>query len=386
MRTQKVAGFFTALCCLLGPLSATAATPPINLTSEQRASITNIVSRAMTRQRIPGLVVAVAVAGHPLYERAFGDRAPGKPAEVSTIFPIGSITKQFTAACVMWLAERHRLDVDYPVSRYVANTPHGSEITVKELLDQTSGLADYTSAPALKAALGKGLMNSFSSEQLLALMADKPLRFRPGTKYEYSNTNYVLAGMVIKAVSGETYKEFLRKHILVPLGLRRTQYLRTSVPLGSDVARGYGIESGRVTVLPNFAMSWASSAGALASDANDIIKWDDGFFHGRVVASALVRTMTTPVDTGEKFEIPFQAGMKSYYAYAWVISRFHGYRMIWHNGGFPGAHAMNAYFPSSNMEIVVLTNLFVSNPESIAEQVYAGAWRKQVKIGRARSH
>jgi D-alanyl-D-alanine carboxypeptidase len=381
MSTHKVAGLFATLCCLLGPPLATPAMPPIHLTPGQRASITNIVMQAMKQQRIPGMVVAVAVAGHPIYEKAFGDRVPGKAADVSTIFPLGSITKQFTSACVMWLVERRRVDLDYPIKRYVGNVPHAGEITVRELLDQTSGLVSYTDVPALKAALGKGLMNSLSSAQLLAFIDNKPLKFAPGTKYEYSNTNYVLAGMIVEAVSGETYEEFLRKHIVVPVGMTRTQYLRTSVPVGGDVAIGYEIKSGLPTPLPAFSMSWASSAGALASDVNDMVKWDDAFFHGRIVAPALVHTMTAISHTGEKFEVPFQPGMKAYYGYAWVNSRFDGYRMIWHNGGFPGDHTMNAYFPSSDMEIVVLTNLAESKPEAVVEQVYATALPEERKIG-----
>jgi CubicO group peptidase (beta-lactamase class C family) len=351
------------------PLSNTR--PHIYLTSEQRASITSILTQAMAKQKIPGMVVALAVAGHPIYERAFGDRASGKPADISTIFPIGSITKQFTAACVMWLSEKHRLDLDSPVSRYAASVPHGDEITVRELLDQTTGLVSSTEQPVLQQALRPLLYHgssvnvsslNVSSSQALALISNKPLKFRPGTRYDYSNTNYLAAGMVVAAVSGETYQHFLREHILIPLGLKRTQYLHTSIPEGDDVARGYTISNGtdHPVVLPKFSLTWAGSAGALASDVADLVRWDDAFFHGRVVPAAVVRTMTTPV--------------KSDYGYGWAVYYYEkGSGMPWHNGGFPGAHAMNLYYPPADMEVIVLTNLEQAHPEEIATQVLGAA-------------
>lgn len=358
--------------------------PPvqIHLTSGQRAAITKILTQTMASQRIPGMVVAVAVAGHPIYERALGERAPGKPVDIDTIFPIGSITKQFTAACVMWLSEKHRLDLDSAVSRYVVNVPHGTEVTVRELLDQTSGLYNYTDQPLVQRAAADLLsnavsstslysLNNVSSSQALALISNRPLKFRPGTQFDYSNTNYIAAGMVIEAVSGETYERFLRKHILVPLGLERTEYIHTSIPLGSDVARGYTISKNGREVLPRFSLAWTGSAGALASDVVDLVKWDAAFFHGRVVPPAIVRTMTTPV--------------KSDYGYGWHTYQFAGTRVPWHNGGSPGLHAMNVYYPPADMEVVVLTNLMQSNPEGTAAQIIGVVLHPQQQSARTTS-
>jgi D-alanyl-D-alanine carboxypeptidase len=339
-----------------------AATPPSRLTDGERRSIDDIVRDTIERDRIPGLAIEIAVHGRPLYARTFGERSPGQSVTATTVFPIGSITKQFTAACVMMLAQAHRVNLDTPVSRYVRNAPHGNEITVRQLLDQTSGLLDYTEEPALQAALGASRLNRVSPVQLLAIVANKPLAFRPGSHVYYSNTNYVLAGMVVQAVSRETFQSFLERHILSQLAMHHASYLDTSVPQGLDVARGYGIKNGRVSLLPPFTMSWAGAAGALASDAGDLVKWDDAFFHGRVLEPASVVEMTRPV--------------KRDYGYGWAIDRVDGQRMVWHNGGLPGAHAMNAYFPDSDMEVVVLTNIFTSDPEGIARRVYAVATKR----------
>lgn len=374
--TRQTAVLVTTLCCALPvPVAATARMKPIPLTPQQGASITNVLTRAMVKQHIPGMVVAIAVAGQPIYERAFGERAPGKPTDISTIFPLGSITKQFTAACVVWLSAKRRLDLDSAVSRYVAGVPHGKEITVRELLDQTTGLVSSTEQPVLQQALrplvsdaSSGNANGLdiSSSQELALISDKPLKFSPGTRYDYSNTNYLAATMVMEEVSGETYEKFLHEHILAPLGLKRTEYIRTSIPQGGDVARGYTITgNGHQTLLPEFSMRWATAAGSLASDASDLARWDDAFFHGRVVPAADVRMMTTPV--------------KSDYGYGWAIYYYHrGTGVPWHNGAFPGAHAMNLYYPPADMEVIVLTNLMQSLPEEIAAQVLGVAlhWRQ----------
>jgi CubicO group peptidase (beta-lactamase class C family) len=346
------------LICFLIPASSSGTeTSAPQLTNAQRVAIDRTVHEAMATQKIPGLAIEVAVGGRTLYARALGVRSLGKPVDGTTVFPIGSITKQFTAACVVILAEEQRINLDSPVSRYIADAPHAREVTVRQLLDQTSGLPDYSAQSELQAAVGKNKLTHLRPQQLMAMIANKPLKFKPGTKFDYSNTNYVLAGMIVKSASGNDYEDFLKAHILRPLDMSATQYLRTSIAQGDDVARGYKLKSRRQTALPPFTMSWAGAAGALASDTHDLVKWDVAFFGGRVVSPSAVKEMTTPV--------------KSDYGYGWVVERVQGDSMIWHNGELPGAHAMNAFFPRSNMEIIVLTNLPEADPEGLAKRVYA---------------
>jgi CubicO group peptidase (beta-lactamase class C family) len=349
-------------CAASSFAAASAVTPHAALTPAQRASIDALVRRTMAAQKIPGISVEVAVGGHTLYARGFGTRSAGAPVTPATVFAVGSITKQFTAACVVMLAEQRSLDLDAPVSRYLAHVPHGDEVTVRELLDQTSGLADYTAQPALQAAVGKDKLTDVTPARLLAMIAQKRLAFQPGARFAYSNTNYLVAGMIVEAVSGEPLGTFLREHVAAPAGMRDMQYLTTSIPDGANVARGYSPKKGRVVAAPRFTMSWARGAGALASTARDLVAWDDAFFHGRIVSPASVRMMTTAV--------------KSDYGYGWVVEPGRGERMIWHNGEIPGVHAMNAYFPGSDLAIVVLTNLGGSKPEDLAKQIKAVVSRR----------
>lgn len=162
--------------------------------------------------------------------------------------------------------------------------------------------------------------------------------------------------MLVQAVSGESFASFMRKHIFELVRLNQTRYLRTSVPQGSDASRGYEVDKGRFVVLPPFTMSWAAGAGAVASDVRDLIAWDNAFFGGRIINTTLVQIATTP------------SRVENDYAFGWAVDHVKGQRMVWHNGGLPGVHAMNAVFPQSGWQIVVLTNIYTANPEGIAKE------------------
>ncbi len=163
------------------------------LSAQQNAAIAAIAHRAMVKRRIPGMAIGIGHQGKIFYASGFGVRDRGKAVDENTVFAIGSITKQFTAACVMLLVQDGRVRLDSPIERYLPGAPHAHEVTVRELLDQTSGLADYSSRPALQRALHPHLLTELKPATLIGFVASEPLEFQPGTKFEYSNTNYVLA-------------------------------------------------------------------------------------------------------------------------------------------------------------------------------------------------
>lgn len=342
------------------------------LSRAQMRQIDAIATRALAAQHISGMEVGVARNGKLLYVRGYGlrDRAHHLPVTAQTVFPIGSITKQFTAACVMELVNRGKVDLNAHVSTYLPRAPHGSRITVRQLLNQTSGLPDYLENKPLLTSIMNGTVGPSSVPSLVALVDGKPLHFKPGTKYEYSNTNYALAGMIVAKVSGMPYGEFLRTTILKPLHLTSMQYLSYSPPSGSDVSRGYNYSKGKFTLIPRFSLDWGNAAGALASDAADVASWDHAYFTGAVIPLKDVRVATTPpagiVMLASKNRVN-NIGLG--YAFGWVQARAEGRQMIWHNGGLPGARAMNATFPADGLEIVVLTNATDAAPESVALQI-----------------
>jgi CubicO group peptidase (beta-lactamase class C family) len=367
MNTLK--GAAVALTFALGSTAPAHANP---LSAAQLQQINAIAAQALSAQHISGMQIGIGRRGKVLYVQGYGlrDRAKHLPVTARTVFPIGSITKQFTAAAVMDLVERGKVDLNARVSKYVPKAPHGDQITVRELLDQTSGLPDYLEYKPLLQSIMAGTVRPQMVASMVALVDGKPLHFKPGSKYEYSNTNYALAGMLIAHVSGEPYARFLQQTILRPQHLDAMQYLRTSVPAGTDASRGYDYAKGRFKLLADFSMDWGNAAGALASDATDLIRWDDAYFSGAVIPLSAVRIATTPpsgiVMLASKNRVN-NIGLG--YAFGWVQARAEGRRMIWHNGGLPGARAMNAAFPQDGLEIVVLTNATDAQPENVALKI-----------------
>lgn len=354
---------------LAASVAAVSASP---LTAAQMKQIDKIAIGALAKQHVSGMEVAVGRNGTVLYARGYGlrDRASRLLVTAQTVFPIGSITKQFTAACVMMLVDGGKVDLNARVARYLPTAPHGNEITVRELLNQTSGLPDYLEYKPLLAAIMAGTDRPHAVPSLVALVNGKPLHFKPGTKYEYSNTNYALAGMLVARVSGIPYGQFLQRRIFTPQGMSATQYLRSSVPAGPDATRGYNYSNGRFTVIPRFSMDWGNAAGAIASNGHDLIRWDNAFFGGAVIPLPTVRVATTPPDRIVMLASKDRSNNLGIgYAFGWVQARAEGRQMIWHNGGLPGARAMNATFPRTGIDIVVLTNATVASPEETALKI-----------------
>lgn len=361
--------FAAAIAFLVATGMQAAANP---LSSQQIKAIDAIAAQALAKQHVSGLEIGVGRAGRVLYARGYGlrDRAANLPVTAATVFPVGSITKQFTAACVMLLVQRGKLDLGARVSAYLPDAPHARDVTVRELLDQTSGLTDYLDDKSLLASILSGKARPDSVEHFVSLVKGKELHFKPGTKWEYSNTNYALAGLLVARASGMPFGRFLQTQILGPAGMGASQYLRWSVPAGSDATRGYGWSKQGFVPLPEFSMDWGNAAGALASNVRDLIDWDGAYFSGRVVSPQSVRISTTPPARVVMVASKHPANNLGIgYAFGWVQGRDEGRRLIWHNGGLPGARAMNAVFAQDGLEIVVLTNASEADPEGTALRI-----------------
>ncbi|HUN29551.1 MAG TPA: serine hydrolase domain-containing protein [Alphaproteobacteria bacterium] len=344
------------------------------LSPAQQANIASIVTSAMAQQHLIGVEVAVGRNGSTLFSKGYGqrDKAKNLPVTPNTIFPIGSISKQFTAACVMLLVQQGKIDLDAKLAAYLPSAPHASQITVREILDQTSGLHDYLENKPLITALFAGTWTTHEPfAYYVNLTRSDALNFKPGTKWEYSNTNYAVAGMLVAKVSGESYQRFLTHNIFRAHELTAMQYLTWSIPVGSDVTRGYNYAKGAYTLVPRYDMSWGGAAGAIASDASDLVKWDGAFFGGKVITQNNVELATTP-PRGITLGLPAgntQSQIANGYGFGWVVGQDEGRRIIWHNGGLIGARAMNAVFPDDGLEIVILTNATTADPEAIALRI-----------------
>ncbi len=355
---------------------AVAAQPPTpvkctgSLPASQVSAIRKIAESALQEQHISGLTVGIGRNGNVIFGCGYGlrDRAHQLPSDADTVYPIGSITKQFTATAVMLLAQDGKVDIDAPVARYLPTAPHAKEVTVRNLLNQTSGLDDYIHHLPLKDWSSPRF--DLSPKQYARMVAGTKLGFKPGTKWQYSNTNYLLLGMLVSKVSGQPYATFLHQRILAPNHLTTMQYLTHYAASAADSSRPYDYKAKHFVALTNIPMGWANSAGALASTAADLIRWDGAFFNDRILDADGVRSMTTPPNIPME-RTRMQALLRGY-AFGWVDGRDHGRTVIWHNGGLPGARAMNATFPHNGLEVIVLTNASTAAPEKIALAI-AGA-------------
>jgi D-alanyl-D-alanine carboxypeptidase len=368
----RTPGRAAALAILVQFCAAVLPASAATLSAAQVSSIDRIAAKALAQQHVSGMAVGVGRNGMVLFARGYGlrDRANGLPVTAGTIFPVGSITKQFTSTCVMLLVQQGKVRLDSPVAQYLPNAPHAREITVRELLDQTSGLPDYLEDKTLYAAIVAGTTKNETKAQFVALINGAPLHFKPGTKWEYSNTNYALLGLLIEKVSGQPYERFVTDNILNPLDLRNTLFLTTFVPNRPDVTQGYNYVKNAFVAVRNYDMSWGNAAGALASTVSDLIRWDGAFYGGKVISPESVKIATTapagiPVIASKTPKNNIGQG----YAFGWMDGQDEGRNLIWHNGGVIGGRAMNLVFPDDGLEIVVLTNASSGEPESTSLQI-----------------
>lgn len=314
----------------------------IALTASQSHAIDQLVKKTLATEQIAGATVAVSVRGKIAYESGFGfaDIGTKRRASLDTAYPIGSVTKQFTAACVLLLAQDGKLSLDDPLSRYVPGLPWADRVTLRHLLDQESGVEDFR--------LGAiDMSTKLSHDQVIARLAKTDLLFAPGSRYEYSNSNYYLLGLVIEKVSGKTYQSFLGSRVLGRLGLASTFYNDGSRPNG-PLAAGYNTTpSGPQPVAAENA-DWAYAAGSIASTVADLAKWDETLGSPGFLNAESLDEMFTPgtVDSGAATD----------YAFGWVVVKHDGHRLYWHNGEVTGFHAMNATFPDDRTDVIVLTN------------------------------
>ena len=365
-RVFLAAATLAAVCLAGGRVDAAA------LTGAQAGKVDSIVRDAMAKQHLAGVEIGIGRQGTLLFSRGYGlrNRAKHLPVTANTVFPIGSITKQFTAAAVMQLVQSGKVKLDAKVGRYLPTAPHACAVTVRELLDQTSGLPDYLDDKPLLTTILNGTVKARSVAQYVALVDREALEFTPGTKWAYSNTNYALLGMLVAKVSGNSYAAYLTDHVLNPVGLDQTQILDYSVPRGKNAARGYTYANGVNALVPDYSMAWANSAGYLASTVADLIRWDGAFFGGSVISHASLKIATTP-PAGIHVRVTKDKAnnIAIGYAFGWVTGIDEGRHLIWHNGGLIGARAMNLVFPDDGLEIVVLTNATTADPEGISLEI-----------------
>ncbi len=320
------------------------------LSVAKRKALDGILDAAMRNGPYPGLGVAVEINGTVVYARSMGfaDLQSGTPFARDTCFPIGSITKSFTALATLQLVAQGKLSLDEPVGNYVKDLPKPIQgVAIRHLLNHTSGILNYTDQPGFPIESQSDL----ESAQVLQFVADKPLQFKPGTRFYYSNTDSYLLGLVIEQVSGLSYANYIQKHVLDPFGMKHTHYadFRDVV---AHRSRGYtqGIPPQPFAGAAQYTASVAFSAGALQSTVDDLLKYRKGVFDS-AATGADVRRLVVQTDS-------MTDGTLVYYALGSLIVRdFAGHRKISHSGVIAGSGAHYAYYPDDHLTIIVAGNM-----------------------------
>ncbi|MDG2520560.1 serine hydrolase [Caulobacter segnis] len=312
----------------------------------------------------PGLVVAVDAPGRTPVITAFGlaDLEARAPMQPQSVFKIASLTKQFTAAAVLALAETGRVDLDRPVADYLPDQSFAGQITVRQLLIQTAGLADYAETLARDGT--KSVRRT--PDQMAAVIAElKPLQtFRPGEAWTYSNSNYVLLGLLIEKVTGASYGDFLHTRILERAGMTASAVDRMEdiVPMR---VRGYSRAGRSPLQLRNadwIDPSVPGAAGSMRATASDLLAWSRALFEGRIVSRQSLELMTSPGrlsdgrTTREGMPQAWREGLQADYAMGLFRSASPLGARLWHTGDIDGFSVWMARYPEKDMTLVVLMN------------------------------
>ena len=303
------------------------------------------IAEAALRRPVPGMTVGVARGGRVLLVKGYGqaDVERGTAAAADTRYQIGSVTKTFTAAAIMHLADAGRLRLHQPVTDFVEGVPREwASITLTHLLTHTSGLKSYTELLTRDTYL-----TPLPPGRVVEMIAGAPANFGPGEDWRYDNSAYFLLGLVVEKVTGKAYGEFLREAFFEPLGMTATGICGTGTP----APRGYSAERGGVPErAPVMPAQLTMGAGALCSTVPDLLRWQHALATGRVVSDGAWARMREPLALRSGERRPYGMGLNT--------TDLHGRPYVWHNGGIFGFKSQLGYYPADSLTVVVLSNAF----------------------------
>ena len=314
---------------------------PISITAQKNYPVLldNYTQAEFKVKEFNGTVL-VMQKGKAIYRKAFGmaDREWGVANTVNTKYRIGSVTKQFTAVCILQLAEQGKLSLDDKLSKYIPDYPKGDSITTHMLLNHTSGIQNYTNIPEFwpKAVL------PLSHDSMIALFKNKPLNFSPGTKWDYSNSGYYLLGVIVEKASGKNFSSYLLENIINKSGLKNTGMDQLDSVLAY---RAKGYSKNRQHVWEHamlISMEGPFSAGAMFSTVDDLYRWTKALHNNQVLSAASTQKMLTPY--------------KENYGYGIGIDSLKTHKRVSHSGGIPGFTSYLSSFPDDDLSVAVISN------------------------------
>jgi CubicO group peptidase (beta-lactamase class C family) len=326
-----------------------------------KGDIDRFLRTEMVRGGPPGMSVAVVRDGRVEYARGFGyaDLQNRVKATPETVYRIASITKQFTAAMVMQLVREGKIKLDDPIRKTLTILPEvWDKITVRQLLNHTSGIRDYVGLPGFFALQSR---NPTAPDGIWRLVEKEPLDFEPGTKWSYSSTGYCILGSLIEKVDGRPYAESLKVCILDPLGMTQT-YFTSEETVVKGRAQGYSRQpNGSYKNAAYLNMDWPYSAGSMESTVRDLAKWDAALTNATILPKDLLREMWAPT--------ALTRGGKADYGFGWELANVNGNEIVRHSGGINGFRSEIERAPGKGLTVIVLTNSEAANAVRIASRL-----------------
>lgn len=337
-----------------------AQSPSAAWSSDSAKQIDDIAQKVLQATGVPSASVAVVVGDKIVYAHAYGDARvePKLAAAPEMRYSIGSISKQFCSTAVLMLAEQGKLSLDDKVSKYVPDLTRANEITIRQLLSHTSGYQDYWPQDYVM----PDMLKPTTDKNILDKWARIPLDFDPGTKWQYSNTNFVIAGMIVEKVSGMKFLDFLTQKIFTPLQMKSVMNIDQQKLTENDATGYTRYALGPPRVAPKEGKGWLFAAGELAMPTSDLATWDIAMIEQKLLKPESYHQQQT--------EILLKNGRATGYGLGVDVGLNRGHRAISHGGEVSGFTSENIVFPDDKAAIVVLTNQDAANASGqIANQM-----------------
>jgi CubicO group peptidase (beta-lactamase class C family) len=308
----------------------------------------SIAGSGIAENRAAGLVAAVVKGNDTLLLKAYGkaDIEWDVPMPVDAMFEVGSVMKQFTAASVLKLRDDGKLSLDDEITKWLPDfETHGNKVTIRRLLDHTSGIRGLTEIPEFGVL---GTNDKFPRDSAYALINRQEFVFPTGEAQIYNNSAFWLLGLVIEKASGTTFENYIEKNIFEPLGMTRSMYCNTAENIPRR-AHGYMVRNGVIMRAPTNVHTWPFAAGSLCSTAGDLIKWLRALHGGKVLSAKSYAEMITPARLNDGTPLRYGMGIS-------VARDSRGVSYIGHGGSIAGFNAEAAWYPDAKMAVVVLIN------------------------------
>jgi CubicO group peptidase (beta-lactamase class C family) len=313
--------------------------------SNLESQVDSLIKTYIDSSKIAGTAIGVFKGNEKILLKSYGfaDLEFDVKLPINASFEIGSITKQFTAAAILQLAENRKINLDDKITKYINFNTQGKRVTVRQLLSHTSGIKGFTELPEYETLI----MQKYNRDTLLRIVETKSYDFDPGEEMIYNNTGFFMLGLIIEKVSGMTYEEYVQKNLFEKAGMTNSYYGSESKVI-KNRAHGYDTGENGLIRAAYLNHTWPYAAGSLCSTVEDLVKWNNALHHGKILSDSMYQEYVTPVRLND--------GTNTHYAKGITVTDQNGRRMLEHDGGINGFFSENRYFPNENISIIVLIN------------------------------